>query len=381
MARRRQQPPLGISIERRGTGYRLRWRERSNLDGEAASCHRSWTVQRGYEQALAVAKSIRKAKDEGRPWVAECDRSKPGLTSLCEAYLSDLRRRGRAHGTLYNLQCSLNVWQKWLDSDDPEELTKAMLADWWDATESFEAQRGRRAEKQRRAMVGAVLGLHEWIYDHDDFGEFVGRPRRIEMPAAEAPFAHPPNLAEVDAMIDQLNQEWHRRYALLLRYTGMRRGEAMQLTWDDVDLSRAVISVRAATSKTRRPRHFPIHPALLSEMAGWGLRQGWVVKPHSAKRMAPTFSFKRAWEAAAVPADLWRQRPINSLRKGFISTLRGPVHLHVIQWMVGQKSAMAINVYSGVPLDDMRAALQHIPDFGCSEPSVPNMFPRTGVVR
>jgi len=155
----------------------------------------------------------------------------------------------------------------------------------------------------------------------------------------------------------------------------------MQLMWSDVDLGLGVLSVRATTSKTRRARQFPIHPALLGEMSGWGLRQGWVVKPQSDKRLAPTFSFKRAWATADVPVDRWRQRPINALRKGFISALRGAAPLHVIQWMVGQKSAMAINVYSGVPLDDMRAALEHLPEFGCSQPSVPNTFPRIGSMR
>lgn len=46
--------------------------------------------------------------------------------------------------------------------------------------------------------------------------------------------------------------------ALLLLCTGARRGEALGLTWDDVDLAKGVLTIRAATSKTGRTRYVPL---------------------------------------------------------------------------------------------------------------------------
>lgn len=45
----------------------------------------------------------------------------------------------------------------------------------------------------------------------------------------------------------------------LFVYTGLRRGELMQLKMADVNLDKRVLSVRAETSKSRRPRLLPLH--------------------------------------------------------------------------------------------------------------------------
>ena len=48
--------------------------------------------------------------------------------------------------------------------------------------------------------------------------------------------------------------------------TGMRKGEILQLQWGDVDLVAGILTVRATTTKTRRPRRIGITTRLRAEL-------------------------------------------------------------------------------------------------------------------
>ena len=47
-----------------------------------------------------------------------------------------------------------------------------------------------------------------------------------------------------------------------LRYTGMRRGEALSLRWENVNLNKRIIKLGATQTKERRPKRVPIHKDL-----------------------------------------------------------------------------------------------------------------------
>lgn len=48
--------------------------------------------------------------------------------------------------------------------------------------------------------------------------------------------------------------------------TAMRKGEIIKLTWQDIDLTAGIIRVKAANSKTERPRTVPMTPRLKAEL-------------------------------------------------------------------------------------------------------------------
>lgn len=48
--------------------------------------------------------------------------------------------------------------------------------------------------------------------------------------------------------------------------TGMRRGEILQLCWKDVNIEEEIITIRATTTKTMRPRSVPITTRLREEL-------------------------------------------------------------------------------------------------------------------
>jgi integrase len=48
--------------------------------------------------------------------------------------------------------------------------------------------------------------------------------------------------------------------------TGARCGELVRVTWADVDFERALLTLRATNTKSRRERSIPLLPVLVSEL-------------------------------------------------------------------------------------------------------------------
>ena len=56
---------------------------------------------------------------------------------------------------------------------------------------------------------------------------------------------------------------------LLSINTGCRRGELFDLTWENVDLDRRILTVTGATAKSRRTRHIPLNREATSVLLNW----------------------------------------------------------------------------------------------------------------
>lgn len=91
---------------------------------------------------------------------------------------------------------------------------------------------------------------------------------------------------------------WQQKLLTVLRFTGLRVGETILLTWDDMDLERRELFIDAAVSKHREERTIPISPLLVDELAGWRVRTGYPILSPRAKgpryRQAPPHDVGRA---------------------------------------------------------------------------------------
>ena len=76
---------------------------------------------------------------------------------------------------------------------------------------------------------------------------------------------------DIKKLIAGATNKLTRDIITFLIYTGCRKGEALNLKWDDVDLKNGVIAVKG--TKTKYDRHIPISEALRSVLEGIEINQ------------------------------------------------------------------------------------------------------------
>jgi integrase len=164
---------------------------------------------------------------------------------------------------------------------------------------------------------------------------------RLRLQRRASPPPRLPSAEEIARVLEALSPKM-RRFCVFLMATGLRRREAMTLTWEDVDWSRREIRVRAESAKNRQPRVIPLSATAMSVLADlWSpgatgtifasltergaraaleraFRRAGVEKPRGA-----TFHIFRHWFTSAL---LESGASVNTVRE-----LRGDRSLHVIE--------------------------------------------------
>jgi integrase len=147
--------------------------------------------------------------------------------------------------------------------------------------------------------------------------------------------------------------------------TGMRRGEMLALRFADIDCPRRVITLRGATTKSRRTRVVPIGTARLLAVLEWlrldgeGERKADEVAVFSNEAGEPLKTFKRAWVVAVLKAHgvapHWRKGSYKDLSAECQERFR-EINLH---WHDLRHEYASRLVERGVPLAQVRDLLGH----------------------
>lgn len=123
---------------------------------------------------------------------------------------------------------------------------------------------------------------------------------------------------------------------LLSINTGCRRGELLDLTWENIDLDRRILTVTGATAKSRRTRHIPLNREATSMLLNWRAQceetSGLVFVNEQGERFdRANSSWRRLLKDAQISAFRW-----HDMRHHFASRLAmGGVHLNTIREMLG----------------------------------------------
>ena len=80
-------------------------------------------------------------------------------------------------------------------------------------------------------------------------------------------------LRKSDLILKYRSADWWRMFLYIAYYLGLRRGEILGLTWNQVSLDTLEIHVLAATSKSRKERAVPMSPELVALFREWRLNQ------------------------------------------------------------------------------------------------------------
>lgn len=243
----------------------------------------------------------------------------------------------------------------------------------------------------------AVLEMWTWASDDPLAYPGVPTPPRHSKSVLPRPpvYAAPPapTMAECDAALRHLPEraEIARRLGIVLRFTGLRLGQALGLRVADVDVKAATMVVRRGKSRLEAAecRVVPISRLLAAEIGRWSEGRDAdapVIAPRSGGKneeaCTKAYRFTAAWTAAVAAGEardtVWRPltrkqaRPEHAFRAAFQAHLRiAGVPEPVIDALVGHHSSTTrAKHYAGLDTLEtaMRAAVDGLPPIDWTGP-------------
>lgn len=351
--------------------------------------------------AVELQRSVQHAEDVGEAWapaVADIPGSVPLLTLMTD-YLRYQARRLQPR-TLTAMAVPLELFVRRCELGDPSgeppavtRLTSSALEAWHDELRRT-GRNGPRKATTVRKYLAEVEAAWRWGWERAE--DYPGLPRFrslvSDLRVPVAPIVVAPTWHEMDQAIAACRDEWVRRAAVVMRFTGLRVSQVLRLTWDDVDLEAATLTVRPELGKSRqerRGRTIPVSPHLVAQLAGWGVRSGLLVRAADHRTTVNLVRdadarLRAAWQAAGVRPAAWTGRPAHSFRKGVESGLLSValpyIHVeaylgHVVGRTEGATSGAAYVDAAALPLAAVAAAFPPI------DLTAATQAPRRGWVR
>lgn len=369
------------SYRKRGNSYVVMWREPEPLVTEKGTSTRWRQVCRSVpDEATAkrLVVDVEQAAALGQRWVDARFTAVATLRAAVLAYIKAAVDAGAPLATQRFRSSMLGTFLGYLNAREENDrgvripVTDLSLTLLERYAASLPAE-GRAAVTRHRKVL-EVERMWAWAFERPDRFPGVPQPRRYTGGGADADRLRPPppvvasaapTWAEVDAMIGKLEIEWHCRVALVMRYTGLRASQACGLRWEDIDVERRVLQIRAwiPGAKRSRPRVVPIAKPLVEEMETWGQRVGLVFRRRYRGQQekgayrgdALTTPFRRAWTHAEVPPDRWdgsgtgdrgRASPTHAIRRCVrTELLRAGVEEALVLYLVGQSQGITAAAY------------------------------------
>lgn len=131
---------------------------------------------------------------------------------------------------------------------------------------------------------------------------------------------------------------WAEAIFRTLYYTGMRRGEVLSITWEDVNLESRIIRLNASQTKERRPKRVPIHKLLIPDFLKARRVRSFSGRVFlTAKGRAPhEDSIKLPWKKALDALGLQPRPRIHDLRHTWLTNaMRSRLYPLIVDSIVG----------------------------------------------
>ena len=163
--------------------------------------------------------------------------------------------------------------------------------------------------------------------------------------------------ADIQKLIAGATNKLTKDLITFLVYTGCRKGEELNLKWDDVDLKNDIIAVKA--TKTKYDRYIPISKPLKELLSGIEKNQGVFLYVFNDKG-AKLGDFKRSFHTACKNAGLKDLR-IHDLRHVFASKMvMNGTSLYITGELLGHRTTQMTKRYSHLVPDTLKKALDEV---------------------
>jgi integrase/recombinase XerD len=261
-----------------------------------------------------------------------------------DAYLA---RRGRATRTREKYTYFLRRLERWAGERDvgsiaSREIELDYLGDWYS---TFESAHGRPPSANTVRHHIAALKSYYAFLERFDFIDGRNPMRQIDAPRVERKSNDWLNSKEDDALLRAARTPQERILVYLLRFSGLRIGEATSLLNEDVDTVAESITVRKSKTPSGR-RAVPMLPELRPEILAWQRYQRTrllfdprlpFLATSNGTPMWPQYAW-RVVKRVAKKAGI-RQVSPHTLRRTFGSDLlNGGVRLEVVSKALGHAS-------------------------------------------
>ncbi len=178
---------------------------------------------------------------------------------------------------------------------------------------------------------------------------------------------------DVARLVAALDDPDLRDFVEWLGWTGMRPGEARQLTWAMVDLPASTLTVAPAVAKTRRGRVLALVGPLLDIIRRRQTRRrlGCELVFHrtsKGRQGVPVRDMRRAFRAALKAAKLpLTVRPYDLRRSALRNLIRSGTHETVAMAISGHRTRSTFDRYNITSTEDIAAAIRRVA--GIEEPA------------
>ena len=162
--------------------------------------------------------------------------------------------------------------------------------------------------------------------------------------------------SDIQKLIAGATNKLTRDLITFLIFTGCRKGEALNLKWDDVDLQNDVIAIKG--TKTKYDRYIPISKPLKELLSGINKIQGclYVFNINGAK----IGDFKKSFHTACRNAGLKDLR-IHDLRHVFASKMvMNGTSLYITGELLGHRTTQMTKRYSHLVPDTLKKAVDDV---------------------
>jgi integrase len=186
------------------------------------------------------------------------------------------------------------------------------------------------------------------------------------VPLVRVPEKQPTYLSKVEfqKLLAEIKEQWFKDLIVVAVYTGLRRGELLNLSWTDIDLGRKLIFIQSSgTHRTKfgKRRTIPMSENVVgilqrralnrkTNFIFWNGRKRWTDNSVSHK-------FKLAVRSSGINPDVH----FHSLRHTFASWLvQEGVSLYEVQKLLGHSDIIVTQVYSHIHPETLHSTVNRI---------------------
>jgi integrase len=320
------------------------------------------------QEAQGILRRLLTDKDEGKPFVGDLNKVFYGelRAGLIQNYIErgnkSLLEQADGSHTINGLN-SLDEFFGYEPPDKPGLPVSRMTTD---AARTFANQRLEEGVTNS-TINGSLACLRRMLRIAHEDGKimFVPKIRLLKENAARKGFVSPETFAK---LLKHLAPDL-RPLVSFLYWCGLRRGEALQIEWSQVDLNAAVIRLEDEQTKSGEARTVPLPDPVLFELRKVKTKQG---------KVFTATNLRKEWPSACAAAGLGTLEPVDEngnrryhglilhdLRRSAVRNLRkAGVPESVAMKISGHKTRTVFDRYNIVDEADVVEAMRKLQDSG-----------------